>query len=232
MKIKSFIKNELLGWKIHEIIWIIISCILIISLSVYLNDNIIGIISSLTGIMYTICAGKGKLSAYIFGVVNCTLYAFISYKAGLYGETMLNALYYFPMQFIGFFIWSKNINEETHEVNKFHMKNRERIITVILIIVLTYIYGLILSHFGDSLPFWDSFTTTASVIAIIISIKMYSEQWWIWFAVNSASIYMWWINFTVQKDNIATLIMWALYLINGIILGIKWELEIKSNSHY
>ena len=31
---------------------------------------------------------------------------------------MLNALYYVPMQFVGFYIWSKNMNSTTHEVEK------------------------------------------------------------------------------------------------------------------
>ena len=56
-----------------------------------------GIISATTGVACVVCTGKGKLSAYIFGVVNCVLYAIISYQAKLYGETMLNALYYVPM---------------------------------------------------------------------------------------------------------------------------------------
>lgn len=222
-----FIKNELSGWNKFEIIQIAVSCFIIIALSIYWNDSLMGIISSVTGVMYVLCAGKGKLSAYLFGTVNSALYAIIAFKSTYYGETMLNALYYLPMQFIGFYVWSRNMNEETHEVRKRHMKNPQRLLTVIVIAVATYLYGLLLRAIGDSMPFIDSFTTVASVVAMIITIRMYSEQWWIWLAVNSMSVYMWWIDFTSGSDNIATLVMWLLYLINGIILLIRWEKEIK-----
>ena len=52
---------------------------------------------------------------------------------------MLNALYYVPMQFVGFYIWSKNMNEETHEVKKKHMSYKARIGYVLLMIFGTII---------------------------------------------------------------------------------------------
>ena len=59
---------------------------------------------------------------------------------------MLNALYYVPMQFVGFYIWSKNMNSETHEVAKKYMKNSGRIILLLSILTATYFYGLILEY--------------------------------------------------------------------------------------
>lgn len=227
---KEFIKRELYGWTKAEIIWLLFTCSVITAISIYWHDSPMGIISAVTGIAYVIFAGKGKLSAYFFGFINCVLYAIISYKAKLYGETMLNAIYYVPMQFVGFFVWSKNINSETGEVRKKHMKNIGRIMVVLVIAIATYVYGLLLTHLGDTMPFIDSFTTIASVMAMVISVRMYSEQWWIWLAVNALSIYMWWCNFSSGSDNIATLLMWMVYLISGVIMLIKWEKEIKKLS--
>ena len=127
MNIKELLKNELKGWKLAEVLWLLVACLVILALSIYWQDTFMGIVSALTGVACVICTGKGKLSAYLFGLINCVLYAIISYKAKLYGETMLNALYYVPMQFIGFYIWGKNMNKETNEVNKIHMTNKVRI---------------------------------------------------------------------------------------------------------
>lgn len=80
---------------------------------------------------------------------------------------------------------------------------------------------------GDAMPFVDSFTTTASVFAMIVSIKMFAEQWWIWVAVDVFSVYMWWCDFTSGSDNMATLLMWAIYLGNAVIMLIKWEREAR-----
>ncbi|MBQ2661367.1 MAG: nicotinamide mononucleotide transporter [Clostridia bacterium] len=225
----KFIKNEVSGWKLSEALWLFLSCGIICALSIYLGDSIVGIVSAVTGVAYVVCNGKGKLCAYIFGAVNCVLYSIISCKAQLYGETMLNALYYLPMQFVGFFVWSKHMNDETKEVEKHHMKNKGRIVTVLSICALTFLYGLLLLRLGDKMPFIDSFTTSASVVAMIVTIKMYSEQWWIWTAVNSVSIYMWWCDFKSGSDNMATLLMWVVYLATGIIMLYKWEKEIKQN---
>ncbi len=226
---KEIIKNELAGWKKLEILWLFSASIIIAGLSIYWKDSIMGIISATTGVACVVLTGKGKLSAYLFGLINCVLYAIISYKAKLYGETMLNALYYVPMQFVGFYVWKKNMNSETHEVKKKHMSNKERLIYLMVMIILTVTYGLILKQLGDAMPFIDSFTTVTSVIAMIIYVKMFSEQWWLWTFVDIFSVYMWWCNFRAGSDNIATLLMWAVYLGNAIIMCIKWEKEIKKN---
>lgn len=228
--IKTFLKNEVTGWKKTEVIWLLISCIIIAGLSIYWGDNLMGIISATTGVACVVCTGKGKLSAYIFGVVNCVLYAIISYKAKLYGETMLNAVYYLPMQFVGFYVWHKNMNEETKEVNKKRMKSMQRVVLIVCMAVSTFVYGLILKKMEDTMPYIDSFTTVASVFAMIISIKMFAEQWLIWFAVDALSVYMWWCNFRIGSGNMATLLMWIIYWLNAIIMLIKWEKEAKGKN--
>lgn len=226
---KNFIKNELSGWKKLEIAWLIITCTVIISLSIYWKDNIMGIISAVTGVACVVLTGKGKLSAYIFGLINCVLYAIIAYKAKLYGETMLNVLYYIPMQFVGFYVWNKHIDNKSHEVKKLHMKNKTRLLWLLLMIIGTLVYGLVLKLLGDAMPFVDSFTTVSSVIAMLVSVKMYAEQWWIWILVDIFSVYMWWCTFISGTDTLATLLMWIVYLANAIIMCIKWEKEAIRN---
>ena len=77
MTFKKFIKNEIEGWKKLEVTWLLIACAVIVGLSIYWDDTVMGIISSTTGVVCVVCTGKGKLSAYIFGLVNTVLYAVI-----------------------------------------------------------------------------------------------------------------------------------------------------------
>ena len=121
------------------------------------------------------------------------------------------------------------MNSETHEVAKKYMKNSGRIILLLSILTATYFYGLILRFLGDAMPFVDSFTTVSSVVAMIVSVKMFAEQWWIWVAVDIFSVYMWWCDFQSGSDNMATLLMWVVYLGNAIIMLVKWEREAKLN---
>ena len=226
MKWKRMLKEELAGWRPLEIAWLVLASAVIVGLSVYWGDTLMGIISSTTGVICVVATGKGKLSAYLFGLVNCFLYAVISYQAQYYGETMLNALYYVPMQFVGFWVWQKNMNAETHEVNKRHMSWKARLLSVAGIALGTWLYGLLLEALGGELPFVDSFTTVCSVVAMIVSVWMYAEQWWIWVAVDVLSVYMWWIDFSSGSDNMATLLMWVVYLGNAVIMLVRWEREV------
>lgn len=228
--IKRFIKNEITGWKPFEIIWLAAACAVITGLSIYWGDSLMGIISAVSGVACVVCTGKGKLSAYVFGLVNCVLYAIISYKAALYGETMLNAVYYIPMQFVGFYVWNKNMNAESHEVKKLRMKPLILVLTAAAIAAATFIYGIILKRMGDAMPFVDAFTTVSSVAAMIVSVKMFAEQWWIWIAVDILSVYMWWCDFRSGSDNMATLLMWVVYLGNAVIMLIKWEKEARAKN--
>lgn len=227
----KFLREELSGWRKLEVTWLLIACAVIVGLSVYWQDTLMGIVSSTTGVACVVCTGKGKLSAYIFGLVNSVLYAIIAYQATLYGETMLNALYYVPMQFVGFYIWSKNMNSETHEVKKRHMKNSGRVLMVFAIAVFTVAYGFLLKYLGDAMPFVDAFTTVSSVVAMIVSVRMFSEQWWIWIAVDVFTVYMWACNFQAGNDNMATLLMWIVYLGNAVIMCIRWEKEIRGKNN-
>lgn len=224
-KLHLFIKQELTGWKINEVLWLFFCCGIITAISIYGKDSFMGIISATTGIGYVICNGKGKRSAFIFGMINSLLYAIISYNAHFYGEVMLNGFYYFPMQFYGIYIWNKNLNTETLEVNKRQMNTAQRGLLCIYILISTLLYGYIIKLLGGNLPFIDAASTVISVFALIISIKMYIEQWILWFIVDAITIVMWATAYINGNESISTLIMWILYLINAIVMYIRWKKE-------
>ena len=227
---KKFFKDELSGWKKWEVIWLVTACIVIAALSVYWQDNVMGIISATTGVACVICTGKGKLSAYIFGTINVVLYAIISFQARYYGEVMLNALYYLPMEFYGFYVWKKHMNAETHEVEKKRMDFKGRLLLVLVTAAGTIIYGLVLKALGGALPFVDALSTVASVVAMIISVKMYMEQWIIWIVVDVVTVIMWAVSFAGGNESMATLLMWIVYLGNALIMYFKWAKEANANA--
>lgn len=230
MNIKKFIKDELAGWKFWEAAWLLIACAVIMALSIYWEDTVMGIISAVTGVACVVCTGKGKLSAYIFGTVNVVLYAIISYQAKYYGEVMLNALYYFPMEFYGFYVWNKHMNSDTHEVEKKQMNTKGRVIMAAAVVFGTIGYGYFLRRLGGALPFVDALSTVVSVVAMIVSVKMYMEQWILWIVVDVVTVAMWGIAFANGNDSIATLLMWIVYLGNAVIMYIKWAKEAKQNA--
>lgn len=224
-KVTAVIKNELEGWKLWEILWLATSCIVITALSIYWKDTAMGIVSAATGVACVVCTGKGKLSAYFFGIINTLLYAIIAYQQKYYGEVMLNALYYFPMQFYGIYVWNRHMNKETHEVEKRKMEPQKLVLMLAVVAAGTVVYGLVLRGMGGELPFVDALSTVISVVAMVISIRMYMEQWLLWIIVDVVTVIMWAVAFIKGGDSIATLLMWIVYLGNAFIMFYKWKRE-------
>ncbi|MFA5624489.1 MAG: nicotinamide riboside transporter PnuC [Bradymonadales bacterium] len=152
--VKKCIINEVSGWKFLEILWLCVACFSIISISILWKDSMMGIISASTGVIAAICTGKGKLSAYIFGFINTVLYAIISYNAKYYGEVMLNVMYFLPLQFYGFYVWSKHMNAETKEVRKRKMTWKQFMLLVAIVSAATVLYGMFLSASGGRFLMW------------------------------------------------------------------------------
>ena len=88
-------------------------------------------------------------------------------------------------------------------------------------------YGFVLQLMGGKLPYIDSMSTVVSVVAQVLSIKRLTEQWVLWIVVDVVTVIMWLVNFLQGGETLATLAMWSVYLINAIIMFIKWNREAK-----
>ncbi len=117
------------------------------------------------------------------------------------------------------------MNPKTNEVFKKRLSLKNTIILLITVLVATLVYGLILQFLSGNLPFIDALSTVVAVIAMYISIKMYTEQWLLWIIVNIATIIMWIYAFLNGTGSIAILIMSFIYFINSLIMYFKWKNE-------
>lgn len=225
----TIVKNELKGWKLWEVLWLSIATAVILGVSIYYGDTCIGIFAALTGIWCVILTGKGKLSSFLFGMINVILYAIVAWRARYWGEVMLNLLYYAPTNFIGLYAWSKNMNKETDEVIKKRMPLKMSLIAYLCVAASTVGYGFILKLIQGTLPFMDAMSTVFSIFAQILCIKRYMEQWVLWVVVDVVTVIMWVYVYVKGDGDIATVLMWSIYLINAIIMLVKWILDTKKN---
>ena len=222
------IKQEFTGWKTWEWAWLIVSCSVIIGVSLYLNDTWLGVTSAVTGTLYALFAGKGKISCYIFGIINSLLYGWISWTQTLYGEVMLNWGWYFPMMFAGIFFWRKNLKEDM-VIRKTRLTHKGRILMILLSLLAIAVYAAVLARLGDARPVLDSTTTVLSVTAMIMTVKRCIEQWILWTIVNVVSICMWYLVYQAGGLAAASLLMWIVALANGIIFFLQWYKEAKES---
>lgn len=228
-KLQAYLKSEFTGWKKVDIIWIAVATAVILSLSIYWKDSIIGIIAALTGIWCVILTGKGKRSSFLFGIVNVVFYALIAMKAKYYGEVMLNLVYYFPMNFVGWFSWKKHMDGERGEVIKRSLPLKKSLVLYGLTAAAIFLYGLVLKVINGNLPFIDSMSTIVSVVAQILSVKRLTEQWILWIIVDVVTVIMWVVHMVNGGESIAMLLMWSIYLLNAIFMYIRWKREVKMN---
>lgn len=226
-KLKAFVKTELTGWKPLEVAWLAIATVVILGLSIYWKDTVVGIISALTGVWCVVLTGKGKVSNFLFGIVNVILYAYISFGAKYYGEVMLNLLYYLPCSVIGLFVWGKHVDEESGEVVKDSLSVRGALIVYPLTAAGVIAYGFILKAMGGTLPFVDSMSTVLSVVAQILCLKRLAEQWIMWIVIDAVTVVMWAYNYAQGGESVATLLMWIVYLLNAIFMYVKWRKDVK-----
>ena len=224
--VKEFIKLELKNWNKWEVIWLILANSIILGVSFYCGDTPIGILAAVTGSICVILVGMGRMSNYIFGTINIILYAMVAYKATYYGDVMRNLFYYLPTNILGWFMWKKNINKENGEVIKQKLDLKMEIIIAAISVVGIIAYGYFLKNYtNDKLPYIDSMSTVLSIVAQFLMIKRCMEQWIIWIVVDVVSIFMWVMTFFNGGESIATLLMWIVFLINAIVMFIKWYKE-------
>jgi nicotinamide mononucleotide transporter len=186
--------------------------------------DFIGSIAGISGVICVVLAAKGNILNYLLGIINVALYAYISYKSKIYGDAVLNALYYVPMQFIGWFNWIQHREaKDSVTVTAKKMKTNERIILVLFSIVTVLIVGFILEKFDDPQPYKDSATTVLSVIAMFLMVRTYVEQWPLWVLVNIISVVMWVIVYARGgSHSMLMVIMWIFYLANSLNGWYTW----------
>ncbi|MBE6366453.1 MAG: nicotinamide mononucleotide transporter [Lentisphaerae bacterium] len=225
--LKKFIIKEFSNWHFLEWLWMLFCIASTVTISLALGDNCFGTTAAVTGVLYTLWAGKGKLSCYFFGIFNSFAYGLISYQATLYGEVLLNWGWYLPMMFVGLFCWRKHLKTEEQEIIKTHLTNPQRLLTAAVALTGTLLLGRVLHNLGDQAPLLDSFTTVLSVTAMVLTVKRCVEQWLLWTIVNIASIYMWYKIYLTGAGSAAVLMMWLLSLANGVIFYIMWQREVN-----
>lgn len=221
-------KTLLKGWTGFELAMLTLFTVLSVYMFVVFDDTVLSLTASLTGMWCVLLVAKGKVSNYIFGVINTALYAYISYKSQLYGEFMLNAFYYFPIQFIGFYLWSKN--KATDNVVKAKKLSKKGWMYLVATVAgVGVLYGLFLNAIGSQQAGLDGFAVVLSLTAQLLMLKRYAEQWLLWIVVNILTIILWFNAFMADGNSITILVMWCMYLVNSTYGYIKWSKNAKQN---
>lgn len=180
--------------------------------------------AAICGIFCVVLCAKGKKSQYIWGLFNIIGYVIIAFINKYYGEVMLNALYYLPSQFIGYYLWNKHMNKETDTAEGKKLNLIQSIIFLILIGLGILGYKVVLDLLGGSGTLLDSASTVISVVANALMMLRYREQWLLWIVIDIITVIMW-----VLAGDFVMVTMWTVYLINAFYGYYNWTKMAKES---
>ena len=221
-RLVGFLKRECSGWHPAEAGWFAFCLLSVCALSLWWGDSALSLFAALSGIAYTVLAGKGKISCFAFGLLNTPIYAYVAFRCGYYGDMALN-VYYFAMMFPGLWAWRRNVDGGGEgAVVRRALDGRGRVLCAAATALGAAALYPVLVCFGGSRPLCDAFTNVLSIAAMVLTVRRCIEQWIMWIAVDLIEVFMWWRVWTETGNSVSVLLMWLLFLANGFYLWRLW----------
>ena len=217
----KWIQNEFWnGYNWFEKIFMWTMVLLQVVMYCIVPDTIIGIVCGIAGVVCVVLTAKGKISSYLFNFIQMITYMIICWNAKLFLE-FGEQVFYFVACVFGVFLWKKNMtkNEDgTEQVVAKKFKPWHWLMTG----VVTTITTVLLGKFGDNilestLPYLDAFTVALAIIAQLLMIWRYREQWFVWIIIDVASLVMF-----IMLGQWSMVIMYIAWTINALYGWHNW----------
>ena len=217
-------KKFLLTWTRFEIIWLFLFIVVGAVVTVLIKDTLFGFLTMLSGILCVVLTAKANVLNYPIGIFNCFAYGWLSLRANLYGEVILNWGFYMVTTIIGWVLWSKKMVSDTGTVKVRTLKPLHSVLLCVLVGALIWIAGFGLSYIpGAATPYLDAATNVITIAASICMLLRFRQMWIMYIAVNALSVVMWVLRAVAGTDDGAImLVMWSAYLVNSVYGYINW----------
>ena len=184
-------------------------------------EEVLGTIVSLIYLYFSI---KQNIWLWPLGLISSAIYVYVFFKAGIYADMALQ-VYYVVISVYGWYYWNQKVVEDENERLKVHSTEKQTAVYILLITaVLFVIISQVLIRFTDSqIPYWDAFTTAASITATWMLAKKYIEHWLVWFVVDTVSSGVY-----VFKGLYFTVFLYLVYTVMAVVGYFQW----KKTLHY
>lgn len=217
----TWIKNEFWnGYNWFERIFMLVMVLLQIIMYCIVPDTLIGMICGIAGVICVVLTAKGKISSYLFNFIQMITYMVICWDAKLFLE-FGEQVFYFIACIFGVFLWKKNMKKNddgTEQVIAKKFKPWHWVVTIIVTVITTIILGT----FGDvilgsTLPYLDAMTVALAVIAQLLMVWRYREQWAVWIVIDISSLVMF-----ALLQQWSMVVMYVAWTINALYGWYNW----------
>jgi nicotinamide mononucleotide transporter len=181
-----------------------------------MGDTLLALCSGIAGVISVVLCSQKKYSFYFWGLLQLITIIIISYNSGLYGKVVENGFYLLTM-FVGMSEWKKNKDNEDVKVRS--MNIYDCIIFGTLFIPLCTIFSyLIVVNYNSGQIGLDTTTTVIGIIAQVLMILRFKEQWILWFILDILCIALWAID-----GNWCLVTQYIFWTINAVYGYIIWK---------
>jgi nicotinamide mononucleotide transporter len=198
----------------------------------WLIKNHYEVISALTGLIYLYFSVRQNIWLWPTGIVASVYSVMVFYNSHLYADMSLN-VYYVLVSLYGWFHWlirKDNIKHDSIRISRLTL--RSWIGYMGMIIFLAVIIALLLINLPQkigltpsSVPWWDAFLTSGSIIATWLLARKILEQWILWVIIDTVSV-----GVLIYKGLYIMSALFIIYAIMSVVGFQKWKLEwIKQN---
>lgn len=190
----------------------------------WIIDNWIEIFGAIAGIAYIYLSIKENILLWPVGLVTTIVYIYVFFVSKFYADMSLQVYYVF-ISIYGWYFWlkgKKDYKNDSLQISK--LTKKLTFILFVITFVLFVVISQILVNFTDSpVPYWDAFTTAASIVATWMLAKKYLEQWLVWVVVDIVSLilYFW-------KGLYPTVVLFGVYTIMAVVGYYQWRKTLRS----
>lgn len=181
--------------------------------------------ASITGIVFVIGVANGWKHSNFFGAVFSALLGYISYEHGLFGNALINAGFCMPLCLYGWYSWVNDSKDSTVKAKTLSSNGRFYYTGLTIISMCGSITFSYLS--ASNMWLYDGVSSTLPIIATVLLVLAYKEQWYVWIAYNALEVLMWFEISNSSQEVLAILVMKVVFLLNSLIGLYQWVIKPK-----
>lgn len=162
-----------------------------------LNTSFIEFVAVVAGIASVWFSRLEKIWVYPVGLVNTTIYIYLSIKGELFGEATVN-MYYTFMSIYGWYLWTRK-DAAHHHIVIIKTSTRQEWVRHLLFFAVFYValfsvLTFLKIEFPGAIPWADAFASATAFTGMWLMAKKKVESWYWWIATNVASIPLYFVK--------------------------------------
>lgn len=187
----------------------------------------VAVISGIISVWYS---KKEDILLYPIGLLNTTVYIYLSLKAQLYGEASVN-LYYTIVSIYGWIVWSRRNDERDARLKIRSSSPREWIIQLLFflffyLVIFTALKKLQEDFSPGVIPWADALASASAYTGMWLMARKKLESWYWWILTNISSIPLYFV-----KGFVFTSVYYSILLIMAFYGLAEWKKKSIANKH-